>query len=113
MGGGTVVSRNVTLLTHDFSLTRALIAVGEPYNLVSENKPITIGKNCFIGASVMVLPGTVIGDNTIVGAGSVIKGNIPAGVVICGNPAKVIKTTEEYAKKYLDKCRAEIPSCVE
>ena len=54
-------------------------------------KPITIGNNVWIGANVIVLKGTVLGDNTVVGTGSVVKGEYPSNCVIVGNPAKIIK----------------------
>lgn len=54
-------------------------------------KPVKIGKNVFIGCNSIILKGAEIGDNTTVGAGSVVSGKIPAGCVAAGNPAKVIK----------------------
>lgn len=62
---------------------------------------IVVGENCFIGARATLLPGTVIGDNCVVGACSVVKGHIPNNSAIAGNPVKIIKRTEEYARKYL------------
>lgn len=53
--------------------------------------PITIGDNVWIGGSVTVIPGVSIGDNVVVAAGSVVTKDVPANVVIGGNPAKVIK----------------------
>ena len=44
-----------------------------------------------------------VGENTIVGVGSVVKGNIPSGVIVAGNPATIIKTTEEYARYHMEK----------
>ena len=54
-------------------------------------KPIKIGNNVWIGGNVIVLPGVTIGDNTVIGAGSVVTKDIPANVVAVGNPCKVIK----------------------
>ena len=53
-------------------------------------KPITIGKNSFIGARVMILPGVSIGDQAIVGAMSVVSKDVPDHQVVAGNPAKKI-----------------------
>ena len=53
--------------------------------------PIKIGKNCWIGANVVILPGVNIGDNVIVGAGSVVTKSFDSGVIIAGNPAKIIR----------------------
>lgn len=55
-------------------------------------KPIEIGNNVWIGGNVVVLPGVKIGDNTVIGAGSVVNKDIPSNVVAVGNPCKVIKT---------------------
>lgn len=57
--------------------------------------PITIGNNVWIGAHVSVLPGVSIGDNTVIGAGSVVTKNIPANVLAYGNPCKVIREITE------------------
>jgi putative colanic acid biosynthesis acetyltransferase WcaF len=54
-------------------------------------KPITIGKNSFIGARAMILPGVSIGDQAIVGAMSVVTKNIPSDQVVAGNPARKIR----------------------
>lgn len=54
-------------------------------------KPIEIGNNVWIGGNVVVLPGVKIGDNAVIGAGSVINKDIPANVVAVGNPCKAIK----------------------
>lgn len=52
---------------------------------------ITIGNNVWIGLNSTILKGTIIGDNSIVSAGSVVKGNFPANCIIAGNPAKIVK----------------------
>lgn len=53
--------------------------------------PITIGDDCWFGGSVIVLPGVTIGDNVVVGAGSVVTHDIPSDTVVAGNPAKPIR----------------------
>ncbi len=63
--------------------------------------PITVGDHVWIGTNVSVLPGVTIGNNTIIGAGSVVNKNIPDGVIAAGNPCKVIrKITDADKKKY-------------
>ena len=64
------------------------------------NVPITIGKNVWIGAGVIVLPGVNIGDNSVIGAGSVVTKDIPENVVAYGNPCRVIRTINEHDEKY-------------
>lgn len=93
------------MLTHDYSIARAYRALygeehpnGEPHFI----KPISIGDNVFLGARSVILPGTTIGNNCIVGAGAVIKGNFPENSIIVGNPAKIIGNSLEFAKKHMD-----------
>lgn len=57
--------------------------------------PITIGNNVWIGGHVCVLPGVSIGDNSVIGAGSVVNKDIPAGVLAAGNPCRVIREINE------------------
>lgn len=59
-----------------------------------------VGKNTVIGANVTVLPGIKIGRNVLIGAGSVVTKNVPDGVVVVGNPAKIIKKTSEIVHKH-------------
>ena len=64
-------------------------------------RPIRVGNNVWIGANVSILPGVTIGDNTIIGAGSVVNKDIPAGIIAVGNPCRVIrKITEKDKEKY-------------
>ena len=60
--------------------------------------PITIGNNVWIGAQVCVLPGVTIGDDSVIGAGSVVTKDIPAGVLAAGNPCRVIREISEADK---------------
>lgn len=55
------------------------------------SKPISIGKNVWLGTHTIILKGVTIGDNTIIGAGSVVTRDIPSGSVAAGNPARIIK----------------------
>jgi acetyltransferase-like isoleucine patch superfamily enzyme len=59
----------------------------------------TIGENVFLGANAVVLPGVNIGDNSIVGAGSIVTKNVPENSVVGGNPARFICTVDDYIKK--------------
>ena len=65
------------------------------------NKPIHIGNNVWLGAGVIVLPGVRIGDNTVVGAGSVVTRDLPADVVAVGTPCRVLRAIgEEDRRRY-------------
>jgi acetyltransferase-like isoleucine patch superfamily enzyme len=98
MGERVVISEHVTLLTHDYSLTTALIAIGKcPPTDVAVLRPITIGHNVFIGLRSVILPGTKIGDNVIIGAGSIVRGTVAAGTIVAGSPAKAIGSVAERA----------------
>lgn len=61
--------------------------------------PISIGKNCFIGYGARIMPGVSLGDHCIVGTNAVVTKSFPAGSVLAGVPAKLIKTIELYAAK--------------
>lgn len=64
-------------------------------------QPVTVGNNVWFGAGVTVLPGVTIGDDCVIGAGSVVTGDIPAGVFAAGNPCRVIRPlTEADREKY-------------
>lgn len=91
IGDNCVLAPNVRLIAHDAS---AKHVVG--YAKIGR---IDIGDNCFLGDSVIVLPGVRIGANSIIGAGAVVTKNIPPNTVAAGNPARVICLTAEYAEK--------------
>lgn len=71
---------------------------GHPNDYPTRNKgleyayPITVGDNVWIGGNVTVLPGVSIGNNVVIGAGSLVNKNIPDNVLAAGNPCKIIKT---------------------
>ena len=64
------------------------------------NMPVSIGKNCWIGAGAIIMPGVTIGDNSVISAGSVVTKDIPANVVAYGSPARVIREIGEHDEKY-------------
>jgi maltose O-acetyltransferase len=61
-------------------------------------EPITIGRNVWIGGAVVVCPGVTIGDDTVVGAGSVVIRDVPPGVLAVGNPARVVRSIAESSR---------------
>lgn len=104
LGDRLVVSSNVIFLTHDYSFTTSLISIGEkPKTDIGMLGPITVGDNVFIGMNSMLLPGTVIEDNVIIGAGSIVHGKIPANSIYAGNPAVFIGDIREHAQKMKEK----------
>lgn len=107
IGDGTVISKEVMLLTHDYSIARGLQAIyGKRWDKVKTPhfvKKISIGTNCFVGARSVILPGTTIGDNCILGAGCVVRGNIPNNSIVVGNPATVVAKTTDWAKNHIRK----------
>ena len=101
------ISANVFVLTHDYAITKGLRAAGEQdARGVAIFERVTIGANCFLGLGCVLLPGTVLGRDVIVGAGSVVRGTIPPNSVIIGNPASVIARTDEWARKCIEKKKA-------
>lgn len=58
-------------------------------------RPITVGDNAWIGAGVQVMPGVTIGSNVVIGGGSVVVKDIPDGVLVVGNPCRVVRTLTE------------------
>ena len=69
------------------------------------NAAVHIGKNCWIGANAVILPGITIGDNVVVGAGSVVTKDLPDNVVAVGNPCKILCEVNEHDKEYYFKDR--------
>ncbi|OWT33038.1 hypothetical protein BGI41_04520 [Methanobrevibacter sp. 87.7] len=61
------------------------------YTFVNIKKPVKIGKRCWIGVNAIILPGVTIGDNVVIGAGSVVTHDIPSNTVAVGSPARVIR----------------------
>lgn len=69
------------------------------------NQPVTIGKNCWIGAGAILLPGVHVGDNTVIGAGSVVTHDIPADVVAVGSPCRILRPISDHDRNYYYKDR--------
>ncbi len=64
------------------------------------NAPVHIGRNCWLGAGVIVLPGVTIGENSVIGAGSVVTKDIPSNVVAVGNPCRVLREINDHDREY-------------
>ncbi len=101
IGSRTTISFDVAFVNHDGGTRVIRKLPGQNKETVIYGK-IVIGDNCFIGCRTTLLPGIHIGDNTIIGAGSVVTHDIPANSVACGAPCKVICSIEEYIAKHRD-----------
>lgn len=90
IGDNVLLGPNVVIATANHPINHELRAKGYQYN-----KDVHIGDNVWIGASVMIAPGVTIGDNSVIGGGSVVTKDIPSGVVAAGNPCRVIRDVGE------------------
>lgn len=90
IGDNTMLGPNVVLATAGHPILPQLREAGLQFNL-----PVCIGRNCWLGAGVIVMPGVTIGDNTVIGAGSVVTHDIPANVVAVGSPCRVLRPIGE------------------
>jgi acetyltransferase-like isoleucine patch superfamily enzyme len=93
IGDNVIIGGNCKIVDNDF----------HPLNCSKRNpqhvkdikkKAIIIGNGCFIGMNAILLKGTELGNNCVVGAGSVVCGTFPDNVIIAGNPAKIIKQND-------------------
>jgi galactoside O-acetyltransferase len=100
VGENTMLGPNVVLATAGHPILPELREKGYQYNM-----PIHIGKNCWLGAGVIVLPGVTIGDHSVIGAGSIVTRDIPANVVAVGNPCRVLRPIGETDREYYFKDR--------
>ncbi|MGL5298895.1 MAG: sugar O-acetyltransferase, partial [Plesiomonas sp.] len=100
IGDHVMIGPNVTLAT-----------AGHPIDpeyrkrLAQFNLPVRIGNNVWIGAGCVVLPGVTIGENSVIGAGSIVTRDIPANVVAFGNPCAVVRPISERDREFYYKDR--------
>jgi len=83
IGDNTIFAPGVKIISANHDINN--------YNVWEKDNPIIIGKNCWIGTNAVILPGVELGDNVIVGAGSIVTKSFPSNCIIAGNPAKIIK----------------------
>ena len=99
IGNHVTVSADVAMITHDGGTW--CVRETEKYRDIFKYGKIVIGDNCFIGMRSIIMPGVTIGANSIVAAGAIVTKDVPEGSVVGGVPAKVIKTTRDYADNIL------------
>ena len=100
VGDGTMFGPNCVIATAGHPIDPGLRERQLQYNI-----PVHIGKNCWLGAGVLVMPGVTIGDNSVIGAGSVVTKDIPANVIAVGNPCRVLREIGEHDKEFYFKDR--------
>lgn len=105
VGDYTMIGPNVTIATAGHPICPELRERGMQYNL-----PVRIGRNCWLGAGVVVLPGVTIGDNVVIGAGSIVTKDLPSNVVAVGNPCRILREVGEKDRAFYFRDRAIDPA---
>ena len=95
VGDYTMIGPNVTIATAGHPILPVLREQAYQYNA-----SVHIGRNCWLGAGVIVLPGVTIGDNSVIGAGSIVTKDIPANVIAVGNPCRVLREISDHDREY-------------
>ncbi len=95
-GKNVLIGPNVSLFTASHPIDPIARAAGWEYS-----KPISIGDNVWIGGHTVINPGVSIGENSVIGSGSVVTRDIPANVVAVGNPCRILReiTSEDILSK--------------
>lgn len=95
IGDNVLIAPNVTITVTGHPVHHELRKSGEMFSF-----PVTLGNNVWIGSNVVINPGITIGDNSVIGAGSVVTKNIPPDVVAVGVPCRVIRNINERDREY-------------
>ena len=90
IGKNTIIASHTTISSHKLSRN------SDTYPFIQLNT--FIGDNCLIGVNSIIMPGVKIGNNSVVGSGSIVTKDIPDNVIVAGNPAKIIKENFYWAK---------------
>ena len=109
IGDYTMLGPNVVIATAGHPILPEL----RGHRQLQYNMPVHIGRNCWLGAGVIVMPGVTIGDNSVIGAGSVVTRDIPANVVAVGNPCRVLREIGEKDRKFYWRDRKIDPALLE
>ncbi len=89
IGDDCFITYGSVILSHDRA--RMHIHLGDP-----GQGDVRIGNGVFVGVNAVILPGVTIGDNSVIGAGAVVAKNVPSGVVVAGNPSRVIREIDRF-----------------
>lgn len=100
IGNNVQIAPNVSIYTAGHPIHPDSRNTGYEYGI-----PITIGDNVWIGGNVVILPGVNIGNNVVIGAGSVVTKDIPDNMIAVGNPCKVVREITEEDRKFYYKDR--------
>ncbi|MEG9249757.1 sugar O-acetyltransferase [Arthrobacter sp. Soc17.1.1.1] len=95
IGSNTMFGPNVVVATAGHPILPELRARGLQFNL-----PVHIGSNVWIGGGAQIMPGVTIGDDTVIGAGSVVTRDIPSGVVAVGVPCRVLRPISDHDREF-------------
>lgn len=95
LGDNVHLTNDIRFITHDGGTLLFRDRVPD----LEITKPITLGNNVYVGVNTAFLPGVHVGNNVVIGACSVVTKDIPDNSVAVGNPARVIKTIDEYFEK--------------
>ena len=106
IGDYTMLGPNVVIATAGHPILPELRSARQ----LQYNMPVHIGHNCWLGAGVIVMPGVTIGDNAVIGAGSVVTRDIPANVVAVGNPCRVLREISGKDRQFYWRDRRIAPS---
>ena len=108
VGDNVMFGPNVVIATAGHPILPELREQGLQYNA-----SVRIGKNCWIGAGALVMPGVTIGEGSVIGAGSVVTRDVPANVVAVGNPCRVLRPVGERDRQFYFRDRAIPPAFLE
>lgn len=98
IGDSVMIAPNVVIATGTHPICPELREKAYQYNL-----PVHIGNRVWIGAGAIILPGVTIGDDSVIGAGSVVTKDVPSGVVAVGNPCRVLRKIDDKDYEYYRK----------
>ena len=91
VGDGTQIGPAVQIYTADHPRDRETRLAGLEFG-----RPVTIGRNVWIGGGAILLPGVTVGDDAVIGAGSVVTRDVAAGATVAGTPARALRSREDF-----------------